>query len=162
VSRYRLSLGLLVIALVAGCAGPGYYGPEQSGLIQANYAAADALLARTAQALDPTAPVLVPAALNMDGPNDTSALGRVIAEQISARLTNRGVAVISSRDVGETGQRLRWQAVVIVSYAVARSYVYVNVKLVNTQGNIVSSAYDYTLPLTRVVSGLLPGNQLKY
>jgi hypothetical protein len=131
-------------------------------MIQANYAAADALLANMTRSLAPAAPVLVRTAVNIEKPGDASTLGQVIAEQISARLTNRGVTVISSRDVGDTSPRPRWQAVVVVSYAVARQYVYVNVKLVEVEGNIVASAYDYTLPITRVVSGLLPGSQLKY
>lgn len=151
-------------------AGPG---GSRTNLIEVNERAADALLAYAP--LDAQQPVLAATLVNVDRLTESSRLGRIFSEQIAARLVHRGLRVtevklrenlllqrdqgelLLSREVREVSQAQDAQAVVVGTYAVSASVVYINLKLVNPVGNTVVAAHSYTVPMDENVRALLAG-----
>ena len=157
--------------------GPGLGGmlppPLPADVLQANEQAADALLERSG--LDMRSTVLVATLVGVDRLNESSRLGRLFSEQIAGRLVQRGVRVsevrlreglvlqpgqgelLLSREVREVSQAQNAQAVVVGTYAVSASVVYISLKLVNPVGNQVIAAHNYAVPADENVRTLLAG-----
>ena len=181
----RAALGrVLVGALVGvaalglqGCAS-GYYGDSAVGLsrvnlIEVNERAVDALLLNAP--LDASQPVLVASLVNVDRLNESSRLGRIFAEQMAGRMVQRGLRVtevklrenlllhreqgelLLSREAREVSRLQNAQAVVVGTYAVSASVVYITLKLVNPVGNTVVAAHSYSVNRDQNVSTLLTG-----
>ena len=67
------------------------------------------------------------------------------------------MAVLLSREVREVSQAQNAQAVVVGTYAVSASVVYISLKLVNPVGNQVIAAHNYAVPADENVRTLLAG-----
>ncbi len=178
--------GLWLAAAVAtlglqGCASVvnGYYYGDRSvgfsrvDLIEVNERATDALLLNAP--LDASQPVLVATLVNVDRLAESSRLGRMFAEQIAGRMVQRGLRVtevklrenlvlhrdqgelLLSREVREVSQAQNAQAVVVGTYAVSASALYITLKLVNPVGNTVVAAHNYAVPVDENVRALLNG-----
>lgn len=177
IATRRAALGLALAGALAasGCA-RFYYGARAGGsgsadLVESSYHAADMLL--QGAPLDPAQPVLVATLVNIDQLQESSRLGRLVSEQIAGRLAQRGVRVtelklrdtlamrpgqgelLLSRELRDVSKAQAAQAVVVGTYAVSSSAVYVSVKRVNPNGNAVVAAYDYALPMDDNLRGLL-------
>ncbi|WP_312843082.1 FlgO family outer membrane protein [Diaphorobacter nitroreducens] len=174
--RVLLAAVLTASALaLPGCA-RYYYGAAVSSdpvdLMASNHGAADALLLQVP--LDPDTPVLVATVVQLDRLDESSRLGRLVAEQLAGRLAQRGLRVtelrmretlamrpgqgelLLSRHAQEVARAQAAQAVLVGTYAVAPQAVYVSLKLVGA-GNAVLAAHDYALPMDANVRGLLAG-----
>ena len=177
------TLPLLTLALLLqGCATSPmhtyYYGDRSAGLqrsnlIDTNERAADALLEYAP--LDASQPVLVATLVHVDRLTESSRLGRMFSEQIAGRMVQRGLKVtevkmreslllkrdqgelLLSREVREVSQAQDAQAVVVGTYAVSASVVYISLKLVNPVGNQVIAAHNYAVPADENVRSLLAG-----
>ena len=177
------TLPLLTLALLLqGCATSPmhtyYYGDRSAGLqrsnlIDTNERAADALLEYAP--LDATQPVLVATLVHVDRLTESSRLGRMFSEQIAGRMVQRGLKVtevkmreslllqrdqgelLLSREVREVSQAQDAQAVVVGTYAVSASVVYISLKLVNPVGNTVVAGHNYAVPMDENVRALLTG-----
>ena len=119
--------------------------------------------------------VLVATLVNVDRLNESSRLGRIFSEQIAGRMVQRGLRVtevklrdnlvlhreqgelLLSREVREVSQAQNAQAVVVGTYAVSASVVYISLKLVNPVGNQVIAAHNYAVPADENVRSLLAG-----
>jgi hypothetical protein len=151
--------------------GPTYEQAAYSALIASNYRAADQLL--TTAGLDQSRPVVAANLVRIDQPSRSSSLGRLISEQIAARLAQYGVPVVATRlpaeiypqkegalllpsEVRAAMDSYDTQALLVGTYAPAENFVYVNVKLVRSSDSLVLSAYDYVLPLDGNIASLLP------
>ncbi len=169
---------LVVITFVLFLSGCGstipYIEAKFSPFIQANYQATDAMLASMSK--DRTLPVdatmLVATVVELDTLNESSALGRNISEQVQARLTQRGYAVVEaklrgqmlmnkvqgelmlSRELRDLQKSHSAEAVVVGTYTLARNYVYVNLKMIGPN-NVALAAHNYALPLDRNVRAML-------
>ena len=173
----RAALGGLVALGLQGCASY-YYGDRATGvsrtdLIETNDRATDALLLNAP--LDARQPVLVASLVNIDRLSESSRLGRIFAEQIAGRMVQRGLRVtevklrdnlvlhrdqgelLLSREVREVSQAQNAQAVVVGTYAVSASVLYISLKLVNPVGNNVVAAHNYAVPVDENVRTLLVG-----
>lgn len=171
--------GLLTMGLVlslAGCASDlTYLDARIDPFISTNYKAADALdysVKFGGHEMPKDATLMVATLVNVDSLGESSRLGRTISEQVQARLTHHGYKVIElklrgslfvkkeqgelllSREVQDLRADHKAQAVVVGTYSVAKQFVYVNLKMVDTD-NLAVGAYDYTLPLDRNVRALL-------
>jgi TolB-like protein len=176
--RRRALLALAALALAQGGCAQFYYGDraapgQRAGvdLLAASYAGADALLAQAA--LDPAQPVLVATVVNVDRLDEAARLGRVLAEQLAARLVQRGQRVseprlrqalamrpgqgelLLSRQAREVSQAQAAQAVLVGTYAVSAYHVYVSLKLVDGASGAVRAAHDYALALDAELRSLL-------
>ncbi|HXH04461.1 MAG TPA: FlgO family outer membrane protein [Candidatus Competibacteraceae bacterium] len=168
-----LSAGLAA----AGCAGENYFEPKgeaptrvaptDADLVQENYRAADALLARAPWLKDSYAPLLYGSFVNVNAMEDSSALGRIMSEQIGSRFAQKGYTVIDmklrnnvfikqggdegefvlSRSVKELAQNHNASAIIAGTYAVGRRSVYVSARLIRAADSVVLASYDYNLPL---------------
>jgi TolB-like protein len=161
--------------LLCGCIGigPTYEEAANSSLIAANYQAADSLMSRTT--LDPAKAILIANLVDIDDPNRSSKLGRLVAEHVSSRLAQRGLPVLAievpsrpalqqtsqadrllSHEARELAAARGVQAVVVGTYAQADYYVYVTLKLIRTVDSVVLAAHNYALPVDDNVASLLP------
>lgn len=132
---------------------------KETDLQTAVYAAADALLQRAEQPLLAHQSIFNAGIAPIDALEYTSALGRLIAEQLADRFNQQGYTVVvrnaawhslanknplELRRLGET------QSTVIASggtYAVADDKVYINLKLFRFSDGLVLSTYSFDLPL---------------
>lgn len=167
-------IALLSLLAFTACAGPSYQDAKISEFTQANYAAVDRLVAVTAVPIEKDVPLLVATIVNIDSLNESSRLGRLISEQISTRLAQRGFSVVEmklrsnvyirqetgelllSRNVRDLSQNYDAQAVIVGNYAVASDYVYLTLKAVTVTDNRVIGAVNYELPITENNRAMLP------
>lgn len=150
-------------------------------IVAASYQAAERLVGTSRQALDKDKPILVASLVNTANLQQSSNLGRIVAEQISSRLTQlghdtremrlRGAFLIRegfgelalSRAVKDISQKQNAQAVVAGVYAVGKTNVYITLRLVRAEDGMILSAYDYVLPLGPNATALLgPLDTLDY
>ena len=176
------SAAVLATLGIQGCASNPvstyYYGDRTGGgvrtdLIEVNERATDALLLHAV--LDANQPVLVATLVNVDRLNESSRLGRIFSEQIAGRMVQRGLRVtevklreslvlhrdqgelLLSREAREVSQAQNAQAVVVGTYAMSASMLYLSLKLVNPMGNYVVAAHSYAVPVDENVRTLLTG-----
>jgi TolB-like protein len=168
------------VLVLSGCASY-YYGDSAGGaaglprtsIIAANHHAVDMLLQNAP--LDRGQPVLVATLVNVDHLQESSRLGRLFSEQIGGRLVQLGWPVtevklrdtlvlqrdqgelLLSRELREVGRAHDAQAVVVGTYAVSATVLYVSLKLVQPEGNRVVGAHNYAVPIDENVRALLIG-----
>jgi TolB-like protein len=162
---YSLAV-LFFAATLAGCASIRAYMDMDANLIGASYTAADKLVSRMNPPISPNQPVLVASFVNIDNLEQTSGLGRTISEQIAARVNQRGYKVIEmklrktifvsnsrggqfmlSRELRNISAEHNIQYVVVGTYSVASSIIYVSAAVVNPVDNMLLATYNYELPL---------------
>ncbi|CDH45271.1 conserved exported hypothetical protein [Candidatus Contendobacter odensis Run_B_J11] len=159
-----LNLGIL------GCASSADDVPvrqviQDANLVDKNYAAADALLARAPWLKERRDPLLAATFVDINNLEASSGLGRVIGEQIGSRFAQQSFTVIEikmrnnifvaegtgeltlSRSVKEISQSHNAAAVIAGTYAVARQSVYVTARLIRATDNLILASYDYVIPL---------------
>lgn len=142
-----------------------------ANLITVNQRATDALLQNIR--LDPAQPVLVATLVDQEDLGESSRLGRLFSEHIASRMVGRGIGVVElklreqlfmkqstgalllSREVKDVSQAHHAQAVVVGTYTTSGQTVYVSLKLVRPEGNVVIAAHEYALPLNANIKGLL-------
>ena len=164
-------ISALLLALTVALSGCASYGDADNNIIASNYKAVDTLLGNVALERDQT--LLVGTLVNVDTLTESSRLGRIFSEQITSRLAKRGYQVkelklrdnlfmkqnegelLLSREVSEVSRAHKAQAVIVGTYASSGRMLFINLKLVNPNGNIILSAHDYALPLDNDVRGLL-------
>lgn len=170
----------VVVALMSGCATdtakvipePSFQSVANSPFVATNYGVADALIAQFAGS-PAGGPLIVATVVNIDALEQSSTLGRLISEQVSARLSQRGFTMIEmkfrssiymkrgegelvlTREISEVARNNKAQAVVLGSYGIGGSSVYVNMKIVQPGNNTVLAAYDYVLPYNGEIRSML-------
>lgn len=172
-----LILSFAIAAVLMGCAsadGPTYEEAANNQLIQTDYGAADKLLGTLNSPLDKGVPIVVATVVNIDNLTNSSRLGRLISEHIATRLSQQGYAVIElkirgnifilqkegelllSREVKDITRSHNAQAVVVGTYARAAGIVYITLKIVGVEDNVVKASHNYVLPLNANIRALLP------
>lgn len=156
-----------ILLLLSGCVaqptGSSYNTAADSQFIKANYMAAESLVKTSLTALDKTAPIIVATLVNIDNLEQSSTLGRAVSEQVASRLANMGYMVkevklrgtlfvksstgelLLSRELKDISASHKAQAVVVGTYSDANTHVFLNLKLVNVNNNIIAG-YDYAMP----------------
>ncbi len=135
--------------------------------------AAEALM-DNATGLHGDAPLLVATFADIDNLQQSSTLGRMLSEQFTSSLANKQVPVIEvkmrenlfvkeqtgelilSRKLHSLVQSHDAQAVLLGTYALGGNNVYLTVRLVRTEDNIILAAHDFSLPLNRDIKAMLP------
>lgn len=147
-----------------------------------SYMAADALSKQSSLRLPQGTPVLIGTLNDINKMETTTPLGRAIAEQIGARLVQRGYIVSDvrfrnainvkqtdnhkdagefflSRDTSVLKGEQDVGAVVTGTYVVAKTEVLVNLRMIEATTSRVLAAYDYRLPMTSDVRALVYGTK---
>ena len=171
-SKFGLALAMaLGVIGLHGCASTADDGVplrpmvQDSNLIEQNYQAADALLMRAPWLKERREPLLSATFVDINNLEMSSALGRVIGEQVGSRFAQQGFTVIEikmrnnifvregsgefalSRSVRELSQSHNAAAVIAGTYAVGRRSVFVNARLIRATDNLVLASHDYVIPL---------------
>ena len=176
-----LVLVLLLITLGCSCGQPVpsppihvYTPPPTTDIIKRNYSAADALISQIAKTM-PTeeAALFVATLVNINRLEESSPLGRLIAEHLAARFTQQGYRVIEtklrtqlymkrdtgelvlSREIREIAKKQNVRAVVSGTYTDSADRVFVSIKLIDIEKNVVMAAFDYTLEKDKQIKSLL-------
>jgi TolB-like protein len=141
--------------------------------INHNHQAAQALAEQIHGRLDKVKPLIVASFVNINDLNESSPLGRSISQQFATVFTSNGYRIIEmllrkdiyikqdsgefllSRELKNISQTHHAQAVVVGTYAVGETRVYVTAKVINADTSIVISAYDYSLPIDKDTKALL-------
>lgn len=159
----------MLTIVLAGCAGPGAYQAASASVISANYGAADALISIARPALDVNRPIIIATLVDIDDLERSSTLGRYVSESVSARFTQSGYKMVEmkfqnavymkkgegelmlTRQIREIATSHQAQAVVVGTYSRASSTVFINLKVVRPESNIVIAAQDYSVRINRDV-----------
>jgi TolB-like protein len=162
----RASLVAMVLLVLTGCAHTGNDYVGNNPFIPANYRAADALLMQLNNSLPAGNSTLIVATLvNIDALENSSTLGRLVSEQILTRFTLAGYRMIEmkfrsniymlqgqgelmlTREIHELASSHSAQAVIVGTYGESKDYIFVNLKVIQPQTNVVLAVHDYALPL---------------
>lgn len=153
-----------------------YQPKPATDVIKASYAAADALIAQARSSLAEDSPIIVATIVNLNDLEQSSPLGRLVAEQLAARIAQSGYRVIEvklrnniymkrnegelllTRELRDIARQHKARAVLAGTYTDSARRVFVNLKLVDLETVFVAGATDYTLEKDEVVRSLLkPG-----
>lgn len=176
--RYT-GLLLLVMSLlfVAGCSNksPSASAPQDPtvDLVRELQTAANTLLNNTS-ALDPSKPVITTTFASIDDLQQSSTFGRQAAEIFASAMTRTGVPVLEvkmrdslymregtgelllSRELRHVTSAHNAQAVLVGTYAVGGSQVYVNVRVIRSSDNVILGTHNFSLPINRDIRSMLP------
>lgn len=164
VSRRQFAIAACIgaLALVSGCATKSSALPQRN-MVEVAYGMADRLVETSAFMLDPTKPVLVATAVNIDNLQSSSTFGRTLTDLMASRLTQRGITVsdirlrnavalrpegemMLSRRAAEVTRSHNAQALVVSTYSVMATNVYVSTKVVRASDNAIIASADEVLP----------------
>jgi TolB-like protein len=152
---------------------------RESIVIRSAYDAVDFLIDQERQTVSPQLVprggrgVLVSTIVDINDLDRSSALGRLLSEQIASRFAQHGIPVnelklrgnlyvnksqgelLLSREVRELSATQNADLVITGTYAESRDSVYVTIKLVRATDSRVSNAFNFVLVKTPAVAGLL-------
>lgn len=118
-------------------------------------------------------PIISASFANIDDLTTSSTFGRMASEVISSGMTARGYRVIEvkmrdslfikqhegefmlSRSLKNISEEHDAQAVLLGTYAIGGSNLYVNARLVRTADNVIVGSHDFMLPLNNDLQHLL-------
>lgn len=177
-SIQRLCFAGLLALLMSGCSQLLFdHAFLDRDLVRTSYKSVDMLLkgVKTVPALRPNPkrngvyinpPILVASFVNIDNVQKSSTFGRVIAEQMASRLSQKGYKVIEmkmrsdsifiqeqtgelmlSRELRQISHKHNAYAVLVGTYGASKYVVYLTAKLIRTKDNVILNAYDYSLPV---------------
>lgn len=161
----RSLLVVLLLALLQGCASTdssmGNY------FIPANYRAAEALMAQLNEhgRLPPRTTLLMGTLVDIDVLERSSTLGRLISEQVSARFTQADYRMVEmkfgksiymskgqgelmlTREIHELADTYAAPAVVVGTYGQSKDFLFINLKVIQSNTNVILAVHDYALPM---------------
>lgn len=183
-SLIKKGILIFIAVLSVGCApsiGPGSKGVNGQNIpfprveiINANYRAGDELLNILAERQARDSGIILTTFVNLDNLSETSALGRIIPQQMATRLIQGGHEIVDLRLRRETllikehegefalsrkiediarDKQARW--ILVGTYSVVYDQVYVNAKILQVADGVTMAAADYSLPYDR--KALRPG-----
>jgi len=168
-----LATVLLASALLSsGCTNSAYdTGIDE--IISTNRAAANNLIRMAGSEISPGANIIAASFASIDDLTQSSSFGRVASQQLVSQLTAAGYSVkemllrnnvyispaegefLLSRAVSEISTEHNAQVVLVGTYAVGDSNVFVTAKLIRTADSVIVASHDYALPYTRDMRTLL-------
>jgi len=156
----------LVALLSVGCANKVTRSAvADADIVALSYKAADKLMSESSGKIDMGKAIVAASFVNINNLNDSSSFGRIAAQQLSSRFTQKGYKVAEmllrnniyikersgefmlSRAIRNISAAHDAQAVIVGTYAVASANVYVTAKVVRASDSAVLSSHDYVLPL---------------
>lgn len=181
-NKRHISLLAAVTLGLAGCADQAtktadpvetYESAAANPFITTNYKAADALIAQLGRSLSPSQPLIVATVVDINNLDKSSALGRTVSEHVSAQFTRKGYSLVElklrnsvymkrtqgelmlSREIKDVAQSYNAQAVIVGTYSESSNLVFINLKVVRPDDNVILAVQDYVLPLDKTVRSLL-------
>ncbi len=168
--KLKKKLGLIAgLLLLVGCV-QNYqyrtpkYNEEKQDIIDISYQAADVLIKNLSIIISKTTPIMVTSFANINNLEESSTLGRLLAEQIASRLSQRGYSVVEiklgqdslfvkertgefilSRKLDNISSQFNAFYVVAGTYSVGGASVYVSARIVRVSDNLIVSSSDFKL-----------------
>lgn len=146
------------------------------GLVKSGYTIADSLVAKAKIPIGKTDTILVASFVDINNLQESSTVGRMLAEHVASRLSQRGYKVIDmrlrtgsvfmqerkgefllSRDLREVSNRHNASAVVVGTYGEALYGIYVSARIINPADSTIISSCDYGLSLGRGAASMTAG-----
>ncbi|MEO5350253.1 MAG: FlgO family outer membrane protein [Magnetococcus sp. YQC-3] len=145
------------------------------GLEEASYLAADSMVMQIKDKFHVRQTILPASFVDDKNLEQSSAMGRMLAQQVASRFTQAGYSVIEiklrktvrlvkgegegqfllSRELEKIAESHSASAVLVGSYVATPSQLFVNTQLILVKGGIVLASQDYKIPLTRELRALL-------
>ncbi len=179
----HLFVPVVVAFLLTGCmetlfgpppaAMPVYTPPPATDITASNYAAADALMEQLRPTVPGATPLVVATVVNINSLEDSSPLGRLMTEQVSGRLTQGGYKVVEvklrnqlfmkrnegelmlTRELRDIAKRHSASIVITGTYTDSGKRVFVNLKAIRLDDNVIVAAVDYDLTRDAQIKTLL-------
>jgi len=181
---------LIVSLLLASCANDPFkiYPDKEEDLykkvtnnlfIENNYKAADSLLKQLEDEISKTQPIIIATIVNIDALSTSSTFGRLVSEQISAKFSKSKYTMIEmkfgsevymkvdtgelllTREIKNIAKNQNAQAVIVGTYAKAGDMVFVNLKTIQPNTNVVMAVHDYAFPMDNNLKAMLSTNEKK-
>lgn len=167
----------LILFAITGCTTSPVATERQSSMIDAAYTAVDSLIA--GQNISPIATsgggtrVLVATVADLNKLNQSTAFGRLLAEQLASRLSQLGIPVnelkltgklyvsqsqgelVLSRELKEISSSQKADLVLVGTYVDAGPSVFVSLKLVRASDSTVSNAYNFAMKKSDFIAKLI-------
>lgn len=184
-SKFSALAGLVLLGAalsLGGCSRydfPSFNQEPKVSMTSSSYAATDMLVSQARNFITPQTPLMVGTLSDINQIETSSPLGRVIADQVAARLVQLGYNVtevklrqavnvqqdsagtapagefVLSRNPENLASTTQAHAVVSGTYAQAAEGVLVNLRLMDVGTGRILAAYDYTLPMSEDVARLV-------
>lgn len=138
----------------------------KGNLVSMGYHVADRLISNLKQPINSEDSIVVATFVNVDNLNESSTFGRIFAEQIASRFSQRGYKVkevkfrqdtifmqesegefLLSRDLRAISEKHDASAVVVGTYGKAYNEIYVSARIINPSNSLIVSSCDLSLPL---------------
>jgi len=166
------SLFIMGALLSAGCMNSAY-DTGMDRIISTNRAAANNLIRMAGDEIRPGANIIAASFASIDDLTQSSSFGRVASQQLVSQLTAAGYSVkemllrnnvyisptegdfLLSRSVSDISTQHDAQVVLVGTYAVGDSNVFVTAKLIRTTDSVIVASHDYAIPYTRDMRTLL-------
>lgn len=171
--RIMTILVVILIALSqAGCTASRNVVPAPpehvltGGLVKSGYTIADKLLSQSKIRIGNNDTIIVASFVNINNLQESSTLGRMLAEHVASRLSQRGYKVIDmrlrinsvymqegkgelllSRDLRDVSKNHNASAVVVGTYGEALYGIYISARIINPADSTIISSCDYGLAL---------------
>jgi len=138
---------------------------DGNAFIATNYKAADALITQVNEKLNKSQSMIIATLVNIDDLNNSSTFGRLVSEQVSAKFTQTGYNMVEmkfrdfvymkqdqgelllTREIKDVAKNHNAQAVIVGTYALSGEDIFVNLKVIQPNTNIVIGVHDYTFAL---------------
>jgi len=168
--KLKKNLGLIVsLLLLMGCVENYQYqsyknDDEKQDIIDISYNAADVLIKNLSVQISSATPMMVTSFANIDNLEESSTLGRLLAEQIASRMSQKGYSVVEiklsqdslfikertgefilSRKLGNISSQFNAHYVIVGTYSVGGASVYVSARIVRVSDNLIISSSDFKL-----------------
>jgi TolB-like protein len=143
-------------------------------LVTSGYEITDILISRLKEQITTNDPILVASFVNINDLRESSTFGRMLAEYVSSRLSQRGYKVIDmrlrttsvfmeegkgefllSRDLRDVSKKHNAAAVVVGTYGEAYNGMYVSVRIIKPSDSAVISSCDYGLAMADRAQAIL-------
>ena len=158
----------IVISGISSCAAPKKQISHvlRGDLVSSGYRIADQLISNLNQQINKTDPIIVATFADVNDLEKSSTFGRIIAEQISSRLAQRGYKVtevkfrqnsvfvekrkgefLLSRELRNISKKHNASVVVVGTYGEAYSAMYVSARIISPSDSSIVSSCDFALQL---------------
>jgi TolB-like protein len=178
-NRLVLGISVVYLCLLLGCASqptPVGVAYDDGNLVAVAYTIADKLAEAPwfVELIGSTDPLIVASFVNVNDLQESSSFGRILAEQISSRLAQRGHKVIElklrqesifireghgelllSRDIQELSKTYNVAAVVVGTYAEGVDRLFVSARSLRPADNLIISSYDVGIVMHPVAMSIL-------
>jgi TolB-like protein len=161
------ALALASALMLASCA-------SEVDFIAVSYDAADTLIEDSNGRIEAESPLVYTTFVPVGSLEQSTMLGRILAEETASRFVQRGYPVVEVRlregvavkpggpfvlsdDAHEVARRVLAKAALVGSYAATSRYVLLNVRLIDVSDGIVLASYDTKIPIGRVEALLING-----